>query len=91
MDPGLPSVWSDPKLILKFSRLSIERAIDGDGFQLRRLSAEAEALPDRLDVATSVLIASRRACLAKLSGAKSQSGKFLNRCESFLGAGRGSV
>jgi hypothetical protein len=43
MDPGLPSVWSDPKLILKFSRLSIERAIDGDGFQLWRLSAEAEA------------------------------------------------
>ena len=27
----------------KFSRLSIERAIDGDGFQLWRLSAEVEA------------------------------------------------
>ena len=27
----------------KFSRASIERAIDGEGFQLWRLSAEAEA------------------------------------------------
>jgi hypothetical protein len=27
----------------KFSRLSIERALDGDGFQLWRLSAEVEA------------------------------------------------
>jgi len=38
---GVVRPEADP--LHKFSRLSIERAIDGDGFQLWRLSAEAEA------------------------------------------------
>jgi len=36
-DPGLPLGWSGPKLIL------IERALDGEGFQLWRLNAKAQA------------------------------------------------
>jgi hypothetical protein len=45
MDPGLRSVWSDPKPILltSFHARRIERAIDGEGFQLWRLTAKVEA------------------------------------------------